>query len=174
MLDRLLRSRIFAGVAQRALIGDLKQVTAFLNNPGMKERVLERTSRELTPDTKVIIGHSLGSVVAYEFLARFAPPQVKLLVTVGSPLGIPNLVFDKLTPAPVNGTGAWPGTVKGWVNIADSDDVVALRKQLAPLFPPPPGVPEIEDHLVDNGKDPHGIAPYLNARPSGQALAGLL
>lgn len=174
MLERLLRSRTFAGVAQRALIGDLKQVTAFLTNPAIKERVLTRTARELTPDTKVIIGHSLGSVIAYEFLARFAPPQVKLLVTVGSPLGIPNLVFDKLTPAPVNGAGAWPGTVSRWVNIADKDDVVALRKQLAPLFPPPDGIPGVQDHLVDNGKDPHGIRQHLNVEQTGQALAGVL
>jgi hypothetical protein len=174
MLERLLRSRTFAGVAQRALIGDLKQVTAFLTNRGIKERVLERTARELTPDTKVIIGHSLGSVIAYEFLARFAPPQVELLITVGSPLGMPNLVFDRLTPAPVNGAGAWPGTVSRWVNVADKDDVVALRKQLAPLFPAPDGIPGVEDHLVANGKDPHGISPHLNARSTGQALAGVL
>lgn len=174
MLDRLLRSRTFAGVAQRALVGDLKQVNAFLANSVTKELVLQRTARELTADTRVIIGHSLGSVVAYEFLARYAPTQVKMLITIGSPLGIPNLVFERLTPAPVNGVGAWPGTVSQWVNIADKNDVVALRKQLAPHFRPPNGTSEVDDYLVNNGKEPHSIGRHLNSEHAGRALAGVL
>lgn len=174
MVEKLLRSRTFAGVAQRGLIGDLKQVTAFLSDQNIKDRVLERTAGEVTEETKVVIGHSLGSVVAYEYLTKFAPPQVELLITVGSPLGMPNLVFDRLTPTPADGAGAWPGTVARWVNIADKNDAVALRKQLAPLFPPPDGIPGVEDHLVDNGKDPHGIEPHLTSRPAGQALGTVL
>jgi hypothetical protein len=174
MLYRLLRSRTFAGVAQRGFIGNLKQVTAFLARPDVKERALQRVADEITADTRVIIGHSLGSVVVYEFLARFAPPQVELLVTLGSPLGIPNLVFERLTPAPVGGVGAWPGWVAGWANVADADDVVALRKKLAPLFPASDGGAGVEDHLVDNGKEPHAISRYLNAEPTGAALGTVL
>jgi hypothetical protein len=174
MLHRLLRSRTFAGVAQRGFIGNLKQVTAFLATSDAKERALQRVVDEVTPDTRVIVGHSLGSVVVYEFIARFAPPQVELLVTLGSPLGIPNLVFERLTPAPVGGVGAWPGRVAGWVNVADADDVVALRKKLAPLFPPSDGGAGVEDYLVDNGNEPHAISRYLNAEPTGTALGRVL
>lgn len=174
MLKRLLQSKTFAGVAERALIGDLKQVTAFLTDHAIKERVLERVSREMTAETQVVIGHSLGSVVAYEYLARFAPAQVQTLVTVGSPLGMPGLIFDRLSPAPSDGVNVWPGTIPRWVNIADKNDTVALRKQLAPLFPPPKGTPAMEDHLVNNGKEPHGIGPYLNSRQAGQAVGGSL
>jgi hypothetical protein len=174
MLERLLRSRTFAWVAQRGFIGNLKQVTAFLATPDVKERVLRRVHGEVTPDTQIVIGHSLGSVVVYEYLARYRPPQVELLVTLGSPLGIPNLVFDKLTPTPANGLGAWPGTVAGWVNVADPDDIVALRKQLAPLFPAPGGAAGVEDHLVGNGDEPHAISRYLNAEPTGAALGRVL
>jgi hypothetical protein len=116
----------------------------------------------------------LGSIVAYEFMTRFAPPQVELLITLGSPLGIPNLVFDRLTPAPVDGVGAWPGAASRWVNVADKNDVVALRKKLAPLFAATNVEAVVEDHLVDNGKDPHGIGPHLNALPTGQALGAAL
>jgi hypothetical protein len=174
MLERLLRSRTFAGVAQRGFIGNLKQVTAFLATPDVKERALQRLADEVTSDTRVIIGHSLGSVVVYEYIARSRPPQVELLVTLGSPLGIPNLVFERLTPAPADGVGAWPGRVAGWVNVADPDDVVALRKQLAPLFPAPDGGAGVEDHLVDNGEEPHASSRYLNAAPTGAALGRLL
>jgi hypothetical protein len=174
MVERLLRCRTFARVAQRAFIGNLKQVTAFLAKPEVKERVLQRVAEEVTPDTRVIIGHSLGSVVVYEYVARFSPPQVELLVTLGSPLGIPNLVFERLTPAPTGGVGAWPGGVAGWVNVADADDHVALRKQLAPLFAAPNGGAGVQDRLVDNGDDPHASSRYLNAEPTGAALGTVL
>jgi len=95
-------------------------------------------------------------------------------VTLGSPLGIPNLIFDRLTPAPANGAGAWPGTVADWVNVADRDDIVALRKQLAGLFPGPGGVTEVDDRLVDNGNQPHAIDRYLSARETGGALGDVL
>jgi hypothetical protein len=174
MLDRLLRSRTFAGVARRGFIGNLKQVTAFLAASHVKEEALQRVAAEITPDTRVIVGHSLGSVVVYEYMARYSPPQVQLLVTLGSPLGIPSLVFERLTPAPAGGVGAWPGQVAGWVNVADADDVVALRKQLAPLFPAPDGGAGVGDHLVDNGDEPHAVSRYLNAEPTGAALGRVL
>jgi hypothetical protein len=174
MLDRLLRCRTFAGVARRGFIGNLKQVTAFLAASDVKQEALRRVADEVTTDTRVIVGHSLGSVVVYEYIARYSPPQVQLLVTLGSPLGIPNLVFERLTPVPAEGAGAWPGRVAGWVNVADADDVVALRKRLAPLFPAPDGGAGVEDHLVDNGDEPHAVGRYLNAEPTGAALGRVL
>lgn len=121
----------------------------------------------------MLIGHSLGSVVAYEYLCRVRPPSVELLVTVGSPLGIPNLVLSRLTPAPVGVRGAWPGSVARWVNVADPGDVVALRKDLAPLFPPPAGA-TVRDRTVDNGRQPHAVDRYLTAAETGEALGAVL
>jgi hypothetical protein len=175
MLYRVLQSRTFAGmVSERWFIGNLKQVTEFLAKPGTKERVLQRVGDEVTPDTRIVVGHSLGSVVIYEYLARFAPPQVQLLVTLGSPLGIPNLIFERLTPTPAGGVGAWPGDVGRWVNVADADDIVALCKKFAPLFPARQGAAPVEDHLVDNGDQAHAISRYLNAVPTGAALGRVL
>lgn len=173
MVERLLRSATFARMAQRGFIGNLKQVTAFLTDCSVKESALVRVHEEVSDDTRVLIGHSLGSVVAYEYLCRQQPPSIELLVTLGCPLGIPNLVFDRLTPPPATGRGAWPGTVARWVNVADPDDIVALRKQLAPLFPAPLGQ-AVEDHLVDNGDQPHAVSRYLNAAPTGAALGRAL
>ena len=173
MVERLLRSATFARMAQRGFIGNLKQVTAFLTDCSVKESALVRVHEEVSDDTRVLIGHSLGSVVAYEYLCRQQPPSIELLVTLGCPLGIPNLVFDRLTPPPAMGRGAWPGTVARWVNVADPDDIVALRKQLAPLFPAPLGQ-AVEDHLVDNGDQPHAVSRYLNAAPTGAALGRAL
>lgn len=174
MLNRLLQCRTFSGVAQRALIGNLKQVTRFLADTSVKAQVLAKVHEEVDDSTRVVIGHSLGSVVAYEYLCRYRSSSVELLVTLGSPLGIPNLVFDRLTPTPADGRGAWPGAVASWVNVADPDDIVALRKQLAGLFPAPEGVAAIHDQMVDNGDQPHAIDRYLNARETGSALGRVL
>lgn len=175
MLERLLRSRTFANlIPERAFVGNLKQVIRFLGDPKMKKQVLDRVHEEINANTRVLIGHSLGSVIAYEYLCCHRPAGMKLLVTLGSPLGIPNVVFDRLTPAPGPAGGSWPGPVSSWVNVADPDDVVALRKDLAPLFPPPDGVTPIEDRRVDNGSEPHAIGPYLNAAETGGALAAVL
>lgn len=174
MLDRLMRSASFSMVIQRAFIGNLKQVTAFLCDPAVKENVLARVHEQTGPDTRVLIGHSLGSVVAYEYLCRYAPEQVDLLLTLGSPLGIPHVVFDRLTPAPVRGAGAWPGSVSTWVNVADPDDVVALRKDLSPLFPGRSRQQVIRDYQVDNGDAPHAVDRYLNSRESGGAVGDIL
>ena len=174
MLAQLVRSATFARIAQRAFIGNLKQVIAFLTDPAVKQNALARVQEQISGDTRVVIGHSLGSVVAYEYLCHNRSASVQLLVTLGSPLGIPNVIFDKLTPAPAGGAGDWPGGVAAWVNVADPDDIVALRKDLAPLFPGPSLGLAVVDRLVDNGNEPHAIGRYLNTRQTGSALGDVL
>jgi hypothetical protein len=49
MLDRLARSATFARAAQRGFIGNLKQVTAFLTNPVVKQKVLRKDLAPLFP-----------------------------------------------------------------------------------------------------------------------------
>jgi hypothetical protein len=86
-------------------------------------------------------------------------------ITLGSPLGIRNLIFDRLTPQPGSeGIGTWPGCVKHWTNIADKGDVVALQKELAPLFGN-----QVKDILVYNGSDAHHGERYLTTREAGEA-----
>lgn len=51
MVDRLLRSRTFAGMTQRLFVGNLRQVTSFLGDPEVKDRVLGRVAAEVGGDT---------------------------------------------------------------------------------------------------------------------------
>ena len=170
MVERVLRSRTFANrIPERLFVGNLKQVVSFLSDSDVKSRVLDRVDAEVDTDTRVLIGHSLGSVVAYEYLCR-QPIPCAVLVTLGSPLGIPHVIFDKLTPPPIAGVGVWPG-VRRWTNVADPDDIVALRKDLAPLFPPPHATSGMADVLVDNGRHTHSAERYLTAGETGAALA---
>jgi hypothetical protein len=166
-LNALSYSRFFAGIAERALIFDLKQVYLYLHDPEIRRDVRARAEAAVdVRQTRVLIGHSLGSVVAYECLCAHPEWTVNTLVTLGSPLGIPNLIFDLLVPTPRDGIGAWPGPARWWVNIADEGDIVALVKDLSLCFGP-----RVESRLVHNGATAHDLRPYLTARETGDAIA---
>jgi hypothetical protein len=156
----------FAGVAEHLMIADLKQVTRYLRDAELRAEIQACVRAAIGPGTRVVVGHSLGSVIAYEVLAASPALDVRTLVTLGSPLGIPKVIFDRLTPPPVGGVGAWPGSVRQWHNIADSGDVVALVKQLSPLFGG-----RVSDWLVYNGAKAHDAKPYLTAEETGRAIA---
>ena len=168
-LSALTHSSFFADVYQSVIMGDLRQVTRYLNDPPIHDKALKIVVDAITAETRVVIGHSLGSVVAYEALCRDSRNVVSF-VTLGSPLGIRNVIFDRLTPNPgFYGLGAWPGNVAHWTNLADPGDVVALEKQLARGFGS-----RVRDVSVYSGADPHHGERYLTARETGEAVsAGL-
>lgn len=167
-LRQLAKSKFFRGVGpERVLIFGLKQVRRFLHDKQLKQAVLTRVANEISSHTRIVIGHSLGSIVAYEALCAHSEWKVHTLVTLGSPLGIPNLIFDELTPKPKDGRGAWPN-VKKWINIADSGDIVALEKKLAPRFGP------VIDKLIYNGWKSHDAKRYLTTVDVGEAVAQAL
>lgn len=172
-LRALSRSRFFANVALRAMVSDLKQVRRYLTEPVLRADVRRRVLRLIDEDTRVVVGHSLGSVVAYEVLCEFAATGARSgihLVTMGSPLGIPNLVFDRLDPAPRHGVGAWPCPGDGaWTNIVDAGDVVALVKDLRPRFGQ-----EVNGFEVHNDVHAHDAGPYLTDAVTGRAIADAL
>ncbi|MFZ3470588.1 antibiotic ABC transporter ATP-binding protein [Streptomyces sp. 4.24] len=165
-LDALTRSRYFGAVSDRLLISDLKQVRRYFTEPELRRAARERVAERVTRNTRVIVGHSLGSVVAYETLCAHPDWQPLTLVTLGSPLGMGSLVFDRLEPRPEGGRGVWPGPVKAWHNLADDGDVVALVRELADRFGP-----EVQDQLVDNGAQMHSMAAYLTAVETGAVIA---
>lgn len=171
MLEQLADTQFFAGVALRSMVGSLKQVRRFLTEPELRQHIRDRVREQITDDTRVVVAHSLGSVVAYETLCAAPGHPVQALITLGSPLGIPNLIFHRLDPAPVDGIGAWPGGEDlVWRNFADAGDVVALVKQLNPLFGDTFSR-RVWDTLVHNGSHAHSAVPYLTEKLTGEAIA---
>ncbi|MFD8724427.1 hypothetical protein ACFV2H_42345 [Streptomyces sp. NPDC059629] len=168
-LYALSRSRFMGRAGDRFLLGVLRQVSRYLGEPELRAHVQAEVAAAVAADTRVLVGHSLGSVVAYEALCAHPEWPVSALVTIGSPLGIPNLVFDRLRPPPREGRGAWPGSVADWTNLCDRYDVVALRKQLAPLFAD--GGRTVNDVAVDNGWQAHAVEHHLTAVETGTAIA---
>jgi hypothetical protein len=165
-LNALSHSTFFAGCSEHALISSLRQVRRYFTEPLIRQSIQRRVATCITSETRVVVAHSLGSVAAYEILCAQSEYAGISLVTLGSPLGIRNLVFDRLEPVPEQGKGRWPESVSNWVNVADSGDIVALAKSLAPLFGG-----RITDILVHNGARAHDVGPYLTARETGKAVA---
>ena len=107
-LDALSHSKFFAGISEQLLIFSARQVRRYLCEPSVRTAAQARVTSHVTAYTKVIVAHSLGSVIAYETLCAHPEWFEITLVTLGSPLGIRNLIFDRLRPAPTAGIGCWP------------------------------------------------------------------
>ncbi|MFI6770582.1 hypothetical protein [Streptomyces sp. NPDC050355] len=170
-LRALSGSRFFAGLALRSMVFDLKQVHRYLLDAELRTQARTRVIDAIGEDTRVVVAHSLGSVVAYEALCALPGHRVRALVTLGSPLGIPNLIFHRLEPRPVglggSVQGVWPGG-QGlvWTNIADEGDVVALVKDLRPAFGE-----GLRSARVHNGSHAHDATAYLTDELCGRAIA---
>ncbi len=143
------------------------QVGRFLAAGDVRRTVRERVDRVLGPDTELVVAHSLGTLVSYQVLAA-RPELSPALITLGSPLGHP-MAFDRLRPAPVDGVGAWPGSVRTWTNIAAVGDPACGGRGLAERFGD-----RVVDHMVDNGHRAHDPEPYLNAAVTGASVAAAL
>jgi hypothetical protein len=167
-IKRILKAQPFYGYGEAFVMRLLTQVGPYLKDEKIKQKIQARVLEKVTAETQVIIGHSLGSVVAYECLCQSHPDwNVKTLVTLGSPLGIHPSVFDRLQPNPQDGKGVYPA-VKRWINVADERDVVALEKNLSKYFG------EVEDYLVAHSSEDlmkfHDVKYYLRAEETGRAI----
>ncbi len=161
------------GFAARFVMRSLTQVTRYLSDDALREQALARVHALLTPRTRVLIGHSLGSVVAFE-AAQMLDYPLPLLITLGCPLGLHGAVYERVRPQPPR----FPPAVHHWVNVADRNDSVAAEPDLTPLFrstAPTEAVLE-GGYTVDNGAKPHQVDFYLTkaqvGRPIGALLAG--
>jgi pimeloyl-ACP methyl ester carboxylesterase len=139
----------------------------YFTEPEVKEHVHRRVDHVLGPDTKVVIAHSMGTVISYQVLCARPDLRVEHFVTLGSPLGTPGLVLEQLDPTPVDGRGVWPSCVKDWTNVAAENDLATLAApRLAEVFGE-----RVTDEFVFNGRHPHDIEPYLTAAETGLAVA---
>jgi hypothetical protein len=172
----LARLRWFApagmAFAQRFVDRLLVQVTRYFTDKAVRAYAQQQVTKLIGPDTRVLVGHSLGSVIAYEAAQRMQQP-LPLLVTLGSPLGLRTIIYERLQPQPPG----FPAQVARWVNVAARDDFVAAAPDLTVLFGAGRPVASAFEGgwTVDNGAQPHTATFYLTKRevggPVGRTLA---
>jgi len=157
--------------AERFVNRALAQVTRYFSDEGVRSAALHAVKELIDPDTKVVVGHSLGSVIAYEAMHQIGHP-LPLLITIGSPLGLETMIYPKLRPQPP----CFPPVVQRWVNVADRDDFIAAAPDLRPMFSA--GIPATavfeSGYTVDNGAKPHEAKFYLSKVEIGKPIGEVL
>lgn len=155
----------FGPAAGLLYVGELRQVRRYLLDEALKAEVDAIVAAAMS-GASILVGHSLGSVVAYEYVRQHPDHQLDLFVTVGSPLSL-RMVRSRM---PGQGhTGSMPPRVSRWVNVRDPGDPVAIGGDLSRWWP------GVKDRHVHNGRrDSHGIGPYLSASETGSAIADAL
>lgn len=113
----------------------------------------------------LLIGHSLGSVIAFDVLwelsHRFAEPgRLDCFLSIGSPLGL-SFVRSRLLGARDSGRRRYPTNIRRWINLATTGELTALDRRLATTWA------EMRDlGLVEEISDRLDLATYFRG-PEG-------
>ncbi len=114
----------------------------------------------------VVIAHSQGSMIAYDVLRQLtkADIDVRLFVTIGSPLGLPPVrsVFKKWTK---KNKLPFPACVTRWINVAAVGDVVAFDPTLGDEIERKSGQ-AFEDYLIKKEERDANVLSRGNAHSS--------
>jgi hypothetical protein len=118
----------------------LQDLAAYYADSTFREAVRKRLTDKLKEykGTRImLIGHSMGSIIAYDVLRLLGrnDPQFRLdhFITIGSPLGIPHVKY-KISQE--NDLVRTPSIVGRWTNFADRRDVVAIEAKLGDDYEP--------------------------------------
>ena len=121
----------------------------------------------------LLIAHSMGSIVAVDVLNRCSSDlHADTLVTIGSPLGLPNIKAVVLKSQEEHKTGSGrpqtPEAVrKDWYNLSDTEDAVAMDQSLADDYEANSRGVRVQDKKVFNNyicagnRNPHKSYGYL-------------
>lgn len=123
-----LADRLPLAAMLRAPVFGLDQVGRYLDDTARRAAVLHRIATAMlrAPRPRVVIAHSLGSVVAWDLLAD-PRIEVDLLITLGSPLAHPALGVAP-DAFPYHRVGAW-------LNVVHLLDPVPAGRGLRDAFP---------------------------------------
>ncbi|MFK0690083.1 alpha/beta fold hydrolase [Mesorhizobium sp. IMUNJ 23033] len=142
------------GLSQSSIESFTRDVFLYTTNFAVQDAIDAIVAQQLTEQPTIVVGHSLGSIVAYHVLRAHPQMSVPLYVSVGCPLGITS-IRDQFRPL------KYPVAVSAWFNAFDKRDVVALYPLDVFNFPVTPQIENYDE--VDNQTDNrHGIAGYLN------------
>ena len=133
-------------------------------------------------DEIMLIGHSMGSIIAYDVLTFMKPDiRVKTFITIGSPLGLPVVLSKIAAERKEAGLESFPISVPEaiageWINYSDILDKVAFNYSLSDDFSENSHGIKPADYLVVNnyesegGPNAHKAYGYLRTKEFATAL----
>jgi hypothetical protein len=151
----------------------------------IRKRAAE-TIQKYKGDDILVIGHSMGSIIAYDVLT-FTIPDVKIdtFITIGSPLGLPvimaKIAAERNIKLPESTNLKTPPSVhKNWYNYSDLEDRIALIYNLTNNYDANLNGVKVKNFVVDNdysinGKNnPHKSFGYLRTPELSKAIHSFL
>ena len=142
----------------------------------VRRSVWTRALADVEPhDRLVIIGHSLGSVVAVDLIPHLPDGvEVQTLLTVGSPLGFLSSLREHSRRMKSSSTFPFE-RLRSWVNIYDPNDLITGGRGVSGAYPDALDIPVRNSRLLGPASD-HGIEAYAEqesvAVAIGQPWAG--
>ena len=131
-----------------------RDVFLYTHRSFVQDTIDQIVADTMTENPTVVIGHSLGSVVAYSVLRKSPLAlNVPLFLTVGSPLGV-RAIRNQFKPLQTPDVGSW-------FNAFDNRDVVSLYPLDESNFPINPAI-ENYTEVRNKTANRHGIIGYLN------------
>lgn len=143
----------------------------YRDNEAVREAIWSRVVQSVDQgEPLIVIGHSLGSVIAVDALKRLPGCHVVSLVTLGSPLGV---VRDFGRHGRI-AEGFPYDAVHGWANIYDPRDPVTGGRGASSRFPDALDVPILVENSRLPGLASHAIESYASSRVLSEVLAHAL
>lgn len=152
-IARLIDKRL-TGVASYSIDRFLRDVYLYVSDRNVTKAINKIVSDKLTDEPTVVVGHSLGTVVAYKVLLEQPNVKLRRFITVGSPLGLKS-ISSKL------GVPKYPAADLPWYNAYDEGDIVALNPLKNPWFTTDPAINNY-NRIRNQTDNRHGIIGYLN------------
>lgn len=134
-------SRLIASSTLKITLDDVRLYLE--DRDGIATRIRSRLIDQLIEswalgERVLLIGHSLGSVIAYDSLWHLSREagskgRVDLLLTMGSPLAT-RFIRKGLKGVDRRGAERYPDNIDRWVNVAARGEMVALHRRIKPFF----------------------------------------
>lgn len=148
----------------------------------IRRRLAERLKRHGKEEI-LLIGHSMGSIIAFDVLTQIAPDiPIHTFITIGSPLGIPTVIRKaQLDLGLAEQKPATPESViNAWYNFTDLEDRVAFNYNLADDYTPNSrGIRPIDrevwnDYHRQGERNPHKSYGYLRTPEISRIMKAFL
>lgn len=150
-----------------------------------KDLFREPLTRSLKANRKnklFLIGHSMGSIIAYDVMTVNAPKvPIDTFVTIGSPLGVPVVMSKNAVERKLSGGTqsklTTPESVKNnWFNFSDLEDTICANYDLNDDYAPnskdvaPIDFEINNDYEIDGEENPHKSYGYLRTPEFAEKL----
>lgn len=164
-VDSVVTQAAQAAASVGAAFPFLAEASSYMRDEAVRREVLDHILKQLPDEGAIVlIGHSLGSVIAADLLPRI-PHDLTIagMITIGSPLAQGNFNLGRLE----NDLKDPPSNLQWWVNFWSKSDPVAARRGATSA------VPWLLDICVPTPKLPfsaHDAHHYLEEEIVGKAV----